>query len=892
MGGASSAERAQYVDGFPVITNWDDPLQYACQKNVLLGIGDVYTHRDKNLPGSSYSTDEPAKPALVTADTDVDVVEWTNRVGSLESLGNIGSTNDWSGRNNSAYLAGLAYFANTTDLRTDSSMPGKQTASTHWVDVLEALSLEAPVENQYWLATKWGGFDVPDDFDPATFTGPLDLTLWNTNGQTLVSFGGRANPVGYSFPKPDNYYLAGSANQMVDSLTTAFQNIADSLRSSASSVATNSTRLESSSAVYQAAFDSNRWSADLNAFNINTDGTIDSTPDWNAAAELDSLTTAEVDARNILTVMPPAAASGGSFLATTGVDFDWVQLSLTQQDALRQNGGTPVSALEGEARLEYLRGQRTLEQPSGPFRQRDSRLGDIVNSDPQFIHQQDFGYSLLAQSGAFTSAVSAAYTTYRQTTAYQNRPPLVLVGANDGMLHGFDASSGSAGGSELFAFIPYSVFDNLYELTDPDYEHRYFVDGSPRAADAYLGATLGWRTIVVGGTGAGGRSIFALDISAPSSMNDSDVLWEFSHPDLGNTIGQPAIAPLPNGEFGVIVTDGYLGDTTGHIWILDPADGSITASFTLPNAGDFGAPLVSDLNGDRVADRIYVGDTLGQLWRIDLVGSNTSNWGVPSSLVSGTTLEPLFIAQDPSGQPQPITGALASAFTEEGDHAIFFGTGTFYQVADNVVPVNPRTESFYGVFDRGTQVVGRSSLTEQEILTEQDVDDLRVRAVTQNYLPPADDGWYLDLVWKSAYSGPGPAGERVVSRPLVRDDRVIFTTLIPNPDPCSPGGESWLMELNTSSGGRLEYAVFDLGDDGNFDSDDWITVTLPDGTDVTVPPSALAPGIGIVDSAAVVSGVGPDQDEIKILSGSSGDLIRISERGGVNIGRQSWRQRN
>ena len=74
------------------------------------------------------------KPPLVTADDWINVVSATNRVGQLQGIGNIGNSNSYTGRNNSAYIAGLAYWANTTDMRPDDD--GKVTMSTHWVDVL------------------------------------------------------------------------------------------------------------------------------------------------------------------------------------------------------------------------------------------------------------------------------------------------------------------------------------------------------------------------------------------------------------------------------------------------------------------------------------------------------------------------------------------------------------------------------------------------------------------------------------------------------------------------------------------------------------------------------------------------------------------------------------
>lgn len=885
--GSTGIGATQATDRFPVITDWEDPIQYACQKNVILGIGDVYTHRDKNLPGSGYTSEEPTKPSAVSADTTVNVVTETARVATLEG---ITINTPFSGRNNSGFIAGLAWDAHTRDLRDD--IPGTQTVSTHWVDVLEAQSLEPPVRNQYYLATKYGGFDVPEDFDPDTFTGPLPLEWWNANGETLAPFGrGTTAPTVASFQRPDNYYLAGSADQMVESLTQAFERISAELRSSASSVAANSTRLGSDTAVFQASFDSTNWSGELQAFRINTDGTIATTPSWSAAGQMDALTEADILNRKIFTATPPAAVGDGSLVSTTGADFLWSDLAATQQDALRTDpdGGPLLSTTEGQERLAFLRGSRLEEQPDGALRERDSRLGDVVNSDPQFVHKQDFGYALLDQSQAFgSSGIGAAYLTFRQSSSYQNRTPMVIVAGNDGMLHGFNASLDSSGGSELFAYVPDAAFDNLYELTLPEYSHRFFVDGSPRIADVYFGSA--WHTIAVGVTGAGGKSIFALDVTDPGSMDKTDVLWEFNHPSLGYTIGQPAVAPLPNGQFGVVVTSGYdTGVDDGIIWILNPANGSIIHSFTIPDSGDLGPPLVVDLNSDRVSDRIYVGDTEGNLWRFDLPGSNTSQWKPPAGLLSGSTPLPLFVAVDANGVRQPITAPLASAFNEKGLHTVFFGTGTFYQVDDNVIPDDPNVDTFYGIIDQGVPVV-RGGLLEQTILAEVTAGGMQVRGVSANEMDPDDDGWFLDLVWHASLGGPGPAGERVVSRATVRGDRVIFATLIPNPDPCAFGGESWVMELNTFTGGRLDYAVFDLDGDALFDEDDWITITDENGNEIKIPPSAINPDINIVKTPAIISGVGENQDEVKIMSGSSGELIRISERGSVDIGRQSWRQ--
>ncbi|MEM9171236.1 MAG: PilC/PilY family type IV pilus protein [Pseudomonadota bacterium] len=874
------------ADGFPVIENWNDPIEFACQKNVMLGIGDIYTHRDKNLPGTSNRNQEPAVPPAVAADNTLNVSQDLARIASLEG---IGIATPFSGLQNSAYIAAMAWHANTEDLRPD--IPGDQYASTYWVDVLEAQSLAATPFNQYYMAAKYGGFEKPEDFDPDTVaTIPVDW--YSTTGDTLTTFGSRRR-FDQTFDRPDNYYLEGNASQLAESLTQAFADIAEELRSSASAVAANSTRLGADTLVFQGSFDSSRWSGDIKAFKINLDGSIEPNPLWSAAEKLDLLTDSQARSRTVLTIQSPSSGDEGSEVSTTGRWFRWNNLDSAQRNFLRTNptGGPRVSAGIARQRRDYLMGERDDEfQNGGPYRERDSRLGDIINSDPQFIHKQDFGYAVLDQSTAFAGeGAGEDYTTFRRSAAYQNRSPMVVVSANDGMMHGFEASASSSGGEELFAYVPNAAIEDIYKLTLPTYSHQYYVDGSPRISDAWFNSA--WHTVVVGTTGAGGKSVFALDITNPDSMNRDDVLWEFSHPDMGYTIGQPAIVPLPNGRFGAVVTSGYdTGKPDGKIWIIDIADGGVFKTLTTPNSGELGQPLVTDLNGDRVADRVYVGDTEGNVWRFDLEGTNVNDWRPPTALRSGSTPLPLFVARDRNGQRQSITAPLASATGDDGFPMVFFGTGAFYAVNDNVVPPNPDIETFYGIVDNAQKISGRAELLQQQILAEVSAGDLRVRAVTDNERTPSERGWYMDLVWDGGFGGPGGQGERVTTRALVRGDRVIFVTLIPAEDPCAFGGDSWLMELNTFDGGRLDYAVFDLDRNAQFDDSDWVDITLPDGSTQRVPPSGLAPDINTIKTPAIITGVGANNDEVKLVSGSSGRMIGISERGASDAGRMSWRQ--
>ncbi|WP_338355724.1 PilC/PilY family type IV pilus protein [uncultured Marinobacter sp.] len=737
------------------------------------------------------------------------------------------------------------------------------------------------LQNPMLYAAKWGGYDKQANF-------PSDPESWDANNDGL----------------PDNYYFAIDPSKLATDLELVF---ADILRSSsaAASVAASSSSLSTDTAVYQASFNSENWSGDLRAFSIESDGSVAEIFDWSAGTELDNLTPGEVEARNIIT-NDDVSTDGqvdGELLSTTGKQFLWDNLQPDQKLALRQNlDGTQTDVDTGALRVEYLRGDRSEEQtltnPGGIFRERDSRLGDIINSNPQYVFRQNFGYAGLSDISAFSTVPD--YNTFRASSVYQSRPPVVVVGANDGMLHGFNASSGVDAGKELFAYVPSDIMGNLAELTQNGYTHRYYVDGSPRVADAYLGSTLGWRTMAVGSTGAGGESIFALDITDPENVTENQFLWEFSHPDMGRTLQQPSIVPMPNGEFAVIVSSGFSDSATdggGKVWVLNAATGRPIRTFDFPDSGQFGSPLAVDLTNDRVVDRIYVGDSEGNLWRIDTEGTNASQWDVPNALQQGQNLFPLFTA--PSGQP--ITAPLASAFNVKGEHMVFFGTGTFLRQGDNVIGVNPEIQAFYGIIDDNDspETLDVSDLLEQEILTRVDqvertdengnsiVIDVGLTFVSNNQIS-SERGWYMDLVWESGNGGPGPQGERVTSRALVRGDRVIFTSLIPSSDACSAGGTSWLYELSTLSGSRLDYSVFDINNDGKFDEGDFVTITV-DGQEFTVPPSGLDPDIGIITTPTVltdpVSG-----NERKIFTGSSGQIISVPEAGSINRGRQNWEQ--
>lgn len=850
-GTADAPTRRKWADDFPVIESWEDPIQYSCQANVILGIGDVYTHADKNLPGSTYTTDEPATPAEVAADDSVDVVTETNRVGNLEGLGDIGSTGNFSGRNNSAFMAGLAYRARTRDIRTD--MEGIQTIATHWVDVLEDQKLEPPGSNQYYLAAKYGGFEVPEGFDPENPDASLiEQSHWHTNGDSVTALDTN------TYYRPDNYYVAGEAGKMVESLSNAFAAITDSMKGSSSSVAANSTRLDTDTLIFQARFDSADWSGELIAYDVEADGSLGAV-EWRASQMLDNMQLAD---RNVFAWNDNTQA---------GVPFDYTQLSGDQQNLL--DGGDGL----GADRVAYLKGDRTSELSNGgQFRDRASRLGDIINSNPVFVHKERYRYGSPEGYSAFQAGKSS-------------RVPALYVGGNDGMLHAFNANTGE----ELFAYMPGEAVDKARQLTNPGYEHDYFVDGTPTVGDAYIDGA--WRTILIGTMGAGGRTVFALDISDPSNFDENDVLWEFSHDELGEAVEQTALVRMEfqsgntvEHKWAVIFGNGYnTTSNTAQLFVLDAETGALMGNAPLDteigdadNPNGMAPPIVIDSSGDNNADTVYAGDLHGNMWKFDL--ASQGDWQFASMGQGGNVTDGLLFTAERNSVVQPITAKPQVGRSEDGDLMVYFGTGKYLEAVD-ADGSNNDVQSFYGLIDQGEEggmIASRDDLLGQEITVQTTVGDFDVRVTSDNEMD-GEQGWYLDLLPPDTTEADAP-GEKVVTQALLRGGVVTFATVIPSLSPCDFGGDSWVMSLDAMDGSRLPRSVFDVNDDGKIDEDDFVN----DGT-VDLPASGRRSTVGVISRPTVISA---GTKALIYTSGSTGDVEVMDSVGDSSKGRQSWRQ--
>jgi type IV pilus assembly protein PilY1 len=695
---------------------------------------------------------------------------------------------------------------------------------------------------------------------------------------------------------------AQNPTEIEDAMDAILGDITDSV-GSAASVAANSTRLDVDTLIFQARFDSSTWAGDLIAFRVDPiTGNIIS-QDWNAAALLDARATA----RNIIT-----------YDGTQGIEFAFDNLSAAEQTAL---GG----AVRGRAIVEYLAGDRRCEEdplsqrsnscphdldgdsntPTDPddeaLRQRSSRLGDIVNSDPAYSGDQNFGFSLF----------DTDYASFLASKS--SRRPAVLVGANDGMLHAFDAGSGgSGGGEELFAYIPSSVLTELGDLADPNYAHRYYVDGSPLVIDANIqvggSGPVDWRTLVIGSTGAGGRTVFALDISKNdlSSFDRDDVLWELTDSRLGVSIPRPQVARFAGDTWVLLVPNGYNSDNDrAALLVVDLEDGTILAELdtgvgTSADPNGLGPIVPIDIDSDGEVEYAYAGDMHGNLWRFEFSGNSAGDWSITDySAVSG--LQGLFQACTgtvcSSSNRQPITARPSVTRHPDGGLMILFGTGSYFQTGDNTAAGSTQIQSFYGLrdFTNAAEISGRAQLQEQVILDQDVVDGepaLSSRLTSDNAVSYGTQrGWYLDL----AYPAGTDTGERVVNNAIIRDERVIFTSLTPDTGVCSFGGSSWLMVMNAVTGSRLAYSPLDTNNDGVINGDDLVAFDLDnDGVEELVETSGKGYSERIVEFSEDSFLTGGDASaETAYGSGSDGEIQE--ETFGLSPGlfaRQSWFQVN
>lgn len=778
-----------------------DPMQYSCQKNFTLLSTDGYTNESANPKQIDGTTDvgdqdatlpRPFRDGLGASNTLADAAAYYYQTDIRSAaLGNCtsGSTGEDVCQNNvpvsdtdpaphqhmTTYTLGLG-VSGFMQFRADYANPSVTTGDYHAVANGSTVNLAAGICT--WLTS-----------------GSCEWPIPTNNAQTSVddlwhaAVNGRGRYISVS--DPDSLFAG---------LSVALAAI--EREDGASAAATTSTPNVSAgdNFVFVSNYTSGEWSGELlgKRINLATGQIEDSASDWSARTRLESASSRTIymysaSATNRLvpfTWPNLQAANLGAFFSEAHIGTGANRLSQFCTLGLNCLTAAGRAAAPGQPLVDFLRGDRSNEgsdlATSKPFRQRPYRLGDIVNSEAVYVRRPMFNY------------VDPGYAAYK--AAQDGRKPMVYVGANDGMLHAFDAETGN----ELWAYVPTMVMPRLYRLADKNYatRHQFYVDASPAAGDVLIGTA--WRTILVGGLGAGGRGYYALDITDPDNPK---ALWEFTHDNLGLSYGRPEITKLANGTWVVIVPSGYNntapGDGQGRVFILDAGTGallsSVAASDTF-NTGPASTGLahlrawVDDADVDNTAQRVYAGDNAGNVWRFEINASPAK--AVRLATLTGST-----------GQAQPVT-----ARPELGDVAgkamVYVGTGRYLGTSD-LVDASP--QSIYAIKDAlgpsgWGDLRGSGSFVQQTLGTGscpagstacsvgeavRTGTSLAVNLATQG-------GWYVDLPL---------ASERSTNDPQLALGTLVVTTNVVESSTCTAGGTSYINFFDYRTGAPVANAA-------------------------------------------------------------------------------------
>jgi Tfp pilus tip-associated adhesin PilY1 len=333
------------------------------------------------------------------------------------------------------------------------------------------------------------------------------------------------------------YLSAKTPQELIAFLKEAIDDVVARIGSGAG-VTINGEEIDAGSTVYQSIYNTEGWTGDVRAYALNPDTgeVIRSSYLWSAEEQLKD--------QNWDTGRKIATFNG-----TLGIPFRYDASQTDLFDLLN------TDLTQAQNMVNYLRGDSSLEvKNGGTYRNRnfkinelttrDTKLGDIVHSAPVF-------HSYVKDS-----------TTHK----------MIYAGANDGMLHAFNADTGQ----EVFAYVPRLVFGHLKSLTDPNYNHEFFVDLTPYVASVVKdGVRLSY---LVGGLGKGGRGYYSLDVTDPLGIaSEQDlagkVLWEYPENDL-------IITGASNnpGSAIVITTSGDHGLITGDLVEISGVEGNTAAN--------------------------------------------------------------------------------------------------------------------------------------------------------------------------------------------------------------------------------------------------------------------------------------------------------------------------
>lgn len=599
------------------------------------------------------------------------------------------------------------------------------------------------------------------------------------------------------------------------------------------------------------------WTGQVLAYplvhNVATDTYSVGTPNWDSSCRLNGGACQATGGNNV-TARNYTDRVMWTWNGTDGVSLNWSNLNAAQKSSLQLTGETTTIA---QQRLEYLKGDRSQEQNQvgvGLFRSRQKGiLGDFINSSPTWVGMPSNNYHgswydnrhpSLNANAAENAANAQSYHDFIANNA--TRGEVVYAGSNDGFLHGFRSGSRNINGTfnntnndgeEVLAYMPGAVLsrmtqsDSSKNYSHAQYAHNFYNDAAPATGDVFYQGK--WHTWLMSGLGAGGNTVYALDITNPNNFTNAkagdQVIGEWSYDandsiwkNLGNTYGTPVFGRFHDGNWGAVFGNGWCSTTDAsngnctansgpagiYIMSIDKNTGNPSFKFISTNVGGTAASpngiayvTPMDVDHDRIYDYAYAGDLKGNVWRFDLTASNSTTW---------TTKQPQKIFTTKNNQPISTKIIVSQNSTRTGgyDPILNFGTGLRSEgYLGQATSYSNSPQSIYGLRDRTARTFPAITNDTAEIKVN-DLLEQRFNAdnsLTNNAIDwNTHKGWYLDL-GSTTLSDGSVKYEQVIYNPLLeKDDYLIVNTYIDGSTPTlsctSTAATGYTYPLQTASG--------------------------------------------------------------------------------------------
>ena len=596
-----------------------------------------------------------------------------------------------------------------------------------------------------------------------------------------------------------------------------------------------------------------------------------------------------------------SAPSSGTVLSDAGYELDstnWDSSDLTYVRNLVCPTPSTTSGSECESYMLWLLGANDID-PESDDTSSTTRwtVNDVLHSSPQVI----------TYGGADNKDANGDPGTDGVIDTFYDK---IIFGTNEGGLRMVNGTTGK----EEWTFMPSAVLGQQRSLiANGESDHLYGFDVTPTLrvvdtnSDGFIVPSEGDLVHVYAPMRRGGNNIYALDLTATvNSTNDTVVpkfLWRIeggtntsqgNYTRLAQTWSEIKLATIKTGGNSIddggtntkvlIFGGGYdsaldsgfgtaataSADNNGNsIYIVNPDTGKLIFWISGSGSGaDIQVPdmhysipttiTIVDSDGDGDDDRLYFGDTGGQVWRVDLgndiktSGSNREGSTIVGRLASISTAGTASAQRrffEPPSYVQVTDTLYSDAAGGEYDY-VLLGTGNrahplesgvldrFYGFRDEHISTMPDTDgnniadSGYpsGTSPAGTPI-GNGDLVN---VTNQVLD-------SSNSTHKAALGWYYD------FDTSGSTDEKVLSAARTIAGAVLFTTYEPeggSADPCTAnigGGNAYNFNiLNTK-------AFLDWDTDGTVEDFQDRKLTLGGGIPSDVVPVFTKEGVvGIV----------------------------------------------